>query len=40
MAATLANDYRSPAVTEMLALLKTIAADYDVSNTPRLAAAS
>ena len=40
MAATLANDYRSPAVTEMLAMLKTIAADYDVSNTPRLAAAS
>ena len=41
MAATLANDYRSPAVTEMLSILKTIAADYDVAATkPRLAAAS
>ena len=38
-AATLANGYRSPAVTEMLEILKTIAADYDVSNAPRLAAA-
>jgi DNA-binding transcriptional LysR family regulator len=41
MAATLANDYRSPAVTEMLAILKTIAADYDVAaSKPKLAAAS
>jgi len=40
LAATLANDYRSPAVVEMLEILKTIAADYDVRNTPRLAAAS
>jgi DNA-binding transcriptional LysR family regulator len=39
LAATLANDYRSPAVVEMLEILKTIAADYDVRNTPRLAAA-
>jgi DNA-binding transcriptional LysR family regulator len=40
MAATLANDYRSPAVVEMLEILKTIAADYDVRNAPKLAAAS
>src|ERR671939_890262 len=40
-AVTLANDYRSPAGGEMLDILGTIAADYDVSNTtPRLAAAS
>jgi len=39
LAATLANDYRSPAVVEMLEILKTIAADYDVRNTPKLAAA-
>jgi molybdate transport repressor ModE-like protein len=41
MAATLANDFQSPAVTEMLSVLKTIAADYDVSaSKPALAAAS
>jgi DNA-binding transcriptional LysR family regulator len=39
LAATLANDYRSPAVVEMLEILETIAADYDVRNAPRLAAA-
>ena len=38
-AATLANGYRSPAVTEMLEILGTIAADYDASNQPKLAAA-
>jgi molybdate transport repressor ModE-like protein len=40
MAATLANGYRAPAVTEMLEILKTIAADYDVSKKLRLVAAS
>src|SRR5947209_723749 len=39
-AATLANGYRSPAVTEMLEILTTIAADYGASNTPKLVAAS
>jgi molybdate transport repressor ModE-like protein len=39
MAATLANGYRSPAVVEMLEILETIAADYDVRNAPKLAAA-
>src|SRR5437870_5745172 len=40
-AATLANGYRSPAVVEMLEVLKAIAADYDASaRTPKLAAAS
>jgi DNA-binding transcriptional LysR family regulator len=38
-AATLANDYRSPAVVEMLEVLKSIAADYDVRKGPKLAAA-
>jgi DNA-binding transcriptional LysR family regulator len=41
LAATLANGFRSPAVVEMLEILQTIAADYDVTATsPRLAAAS
>ena len=40
-AATLSNGYRSPAVTEMLEILETISADYDVSATsPKLVAAS
>jgi DNA-binding transcriptional LysR family regulator len=39
LAATLANDYRPPTVVEMLEILKTIAADYDVRGTPKLAAA-
>jgi DNA-binding transcriptional LysR family regulator len=39
MAAALANDYRPPAVVEMLEILRAIAADYDVSKKPKLAAA-
>jgi DNA-binding transcriptional LysR family regulator len=39
-AAALGNGYRSPAVTEMLEILKTIAADYDAANAPKLVAAS
>jgi molybdate transport repressor ModE-like protein len=39
LAAALANGYRSPAVTEMLEILQTIAADYEASKPP-LAAAS
>ena len=38
-AATLANGYRSPAVTEMLEILTTIAADYDAASAPKLVAA-
>jgi molybdate transport repressor ModE-like protein len=40
LAATLANGYRSPAVMEMLEILKTIASDYDMRDAPKLAAAS
>ena len=40
LAAALANGYRSPAVTEMLEIMKAIATDYDETVTPRLAAAS
>jgi DNA-binding transcriptional LysR family regulator len=39
LAAALANGYRSPAVTEMLEILKAIATDYEAP-APRLAAAS
>jgi DNA-binding transcriptional LysR family regulator len=39
-AVTLRNDYQSPAVVEMLEVLKAIAADYDVRSATQLAAAS
>jgi molybdate transport repressor ModE-like protein len=40
IAATMANGYRSAAVTEMLSILQDIAAGYDAMDKPKLAAAS